>query len=108
MNPRLPYTPIRTCCVCDAQAVMYHGRMKAKPGTPRILAITPIMYRRGTGKGQIRNSPKVQVCEECAGKALTSGRLNWLSRNKESDALWANLRESLLDCLQGMQEDDSE
>jgi hypothetical protein len=82
----------KVCCVCGCEA---RDRMRYRPlGDPNILAITPILYRRGQNKGDLKNAPRIQVCEPCLVKALTEGRLIWTS--KEIQNLWHALRESIL------------
>ncbi len=85
------FRPKRVCCVCGCEASS--GRREPIAGEPRILAITAVVYRRGSGKGQLRNAPKVQVCEECLSRARTNGRLTWMNGNdaarKFGDAIGA-------------------
>jgi len=67
--------------------------------------ISPLIYRRGSGKAQLRNAGRVQICEECLTKALTSGRLGWMS--DKSAKLWTAMRSALLDCYSAMSEGDA-
>lgn len=102
MTPAL-FKPKRVCCVCQAEAS--YGSKKPVAGEPVIVAISPVVYRRGASKGQLRNAPRVQVCEACLTKALTTGRLGWLSG--DGGKLWNALRSSLLDCYGIMVENDN-
>jgi hypothetical protein len=54
---------------------------------------TPSLYktkRRGSGKGQLRNAPRIQICEPCLIRALSG-----FSGCTESQCAWQALRESL-------------
>jgi hypothetical protein len=83
----------RVCCVCGGEAT--NNLRTPDPKEPNIIAITPVVYRRGNGKGQLKNAPRIQVCENCLAKALTSDRLSWLG-DKSATRLWNAIRESLL------------
>lgn len=83
----------KVCCVCGGEATA--NLRSPDPTEPNIIAITPVMYRRGHGKGQLKNAPRVQVCEACLTKALTSDRLSWLG-DKSATRLWNAIRESIL------------
>lgn len=103
MTPSL-YVLKRVCCVCGCEAA---GNMRKRTdGEPNILAITPILYRRGEGKGTLKSAMRVQVCEECLTRALTGGRLSWAGGDRGGWKLWAALRSSLLDRYSGMCEAD--
>ena len=99
-----PYKSKRVCCVCGCEAV---GNLRAPdPNQPNIVAITPIIYLRGTGKGQLRNAQAVQVCVTCLVKALTGERVRWSIGEKAGTKLWAALRDSILSRYSGMSEAD--
>lgn len=93
----------RVCCVCGGEATA--NRRERDPEEPNIIAITPVVYRRGAGKGRLQNAPRVQVCEDCLVKALTGGRLSWLG-DKSAAKLWESLRESLLNRYSAAIEDE--
>jgi hypothetical protein len=97
------FKPKRICCVCLAEST--NGSRKPIAGEPNIIAISPLIYRRGSGKAQLRNAGRVQICEECLTKALTSGRLGWMS--DKSAKLWTAMRSALLDCYSAMSEGDA-
>ena len=80
----------RTCCVCEAQATF--GARKPIQGEPNIISISPVIYMRGTGKGQLRNAPKVQICATCLTKALAGGTFGIGVQDKK---LWLALGQSL-------------
>lgn len=92
----------RVCCICRCEAT--GGRKKRVPGEPNILAITPVIYRRGSGKGQLRNAPKIVICETCMVYAVTSS--GW-KLPKESKSLWEAIRESISYRYSAMAEGDS-
>jgi len=94
--------PPRVCCVCACEAS--NGSRQPVAGEPVVLAITPIVYRRGNGKGRVRNASRVHVCEKCLTKAATSGRLEWI--NSTSPKLLRALSSAILDCLVIMTQDD--
>lgn len=95
---------MRVCCVCDCEAAS--GRKKLARGEPRIIAISAVIYRRGTGKGQLRNAPRVQVCDTCLEKALTNGRLTWIGGNEAAKRLWAAMSSSILSTYEYLTLDD--
>jgi hypothetical protein len=98
------YTLKRVCCVCGGEAT--GNTRRPIPGEPNILAITPVLYRRGEGKGTLKSAQRVQVCEECLTRALTGGRLSWAGGDRGGWKLWAAMRSSLLDRYSGMCEAD--
>jgi len=102
MNPSL-FPPKRICCVCGCEASS--GAKTPPPGEPEIVSVSQVVYRRGKGKGQLRNAQRVQVCADCLTKTLTAGRLAWLTG--ENTKLWNALRSTLLDCYGKMTEDDA-
>lgn len=63
----------RVCCCCGAKVLAKRGVRTNQPGSiePSILAITPILYRRGAGKGVLRSCPRIQVCEGCFQRFIT-------------------------------------
>lgn len=97
-----PARPARQCVVCHCEVST--GRKKRDSAEPVFLAITPVMYRRGTGKGQLRNAAKVNICESCLAKACSNGRLGWF---QGKSPLWVALRASLADCLTTLAENDA-
>src|SRR5271166_1138585 len=103
LTPSL-YVLKRVCCVCGAEAT--GNTRKRAPSEPNILAITPLIYRRGQGKGEIRSAMRVQVCEDCLTRALTGGRLSWAGGDRGGWKLWGAMRSSLLDRYSGMCEAD--
>lgn len=102
MKPSL-FRSNRVCCVCGVEAS--NGAKKPIPGEAVIVSISQVVYRRGTGKGQLRNAQRVQVCADCLTKTLTAGRLAWLTGNNTK--LWDALRSSLLACYGKMSDDDA-
>jgi hypothetical protein len=92
----------RTCCVCGSAAT---GNLRRRiEGEPNIVAITPVIYLRGTGKGQLRNAPRVQVCEPCLVRALAGARFGMGS---QAAKIWSELRESLSYRYSAMKDDDA-
>lgn len=91
----------RVCCVCASEATPGRKRIA---GEPNVLAITPVMYRRGTGKGQLRNAPKIVICESCLVRALVSSRLGL---PKEAQKMWNAFRESISFRYGSMAEEDA-
>ena len=101
-GPRL-FPSRRVCCLCGADASSHlRGRI---PGEPNILAITPLLYRRGSGKGRLRNAQSIHICESCLAKSLTPGRLRWNERQGD-ERLWEAFRSSLLDRYSSMLKED--
>jgi hypothetical protein len=94
LTPTL-YKLKRVCCVCGAEATS--NRRDRIDGEPNIIAISPVVYRRGTGKGKLKSAKAVQVCEECLTRALTGGRLSWAGGDRGGWKLWAAIRSTLLD-----------
>lgn len=102
MKEQALFRPDRFCIVCGCKAS--NGRKQRDPNEPVMIAVTPVLYRRGAGKGQLRNAPRVNVCQDCLSKAATNGRLNWF---QGESPLWLALRTSLLDCLSKMVDTDA-
>jgi hypothetical protein len=102
MKQQSLFRPERFCIVCHCKAS--NGAKKRTPGEPTIIAITPVMYRRGTGKGKLRNAARVTVCEECMSKAGTAGWLKWVT---DFRPLIVALFLSLIECLSKMSADDA-
>jgi hypothetical protein len=90
----------RVCCVCgDSVAV------KARPGEgrPEVVAITPVIYRLGKGKKQLKNAASVRVCRPCLIKSVTAGRLQW---SIKGNVLWDAIRAAISDCYTYLVNDD--
>jgi len=102
MKARL-FTLKRRCVICGAEAT---GNLrKRNPGELNILSITPILYRRGTGKGQLKNGMSIQICEVDLVRALTSPPFD-SKRQKEAALLWAALQGTLSGVYSAMAEAD--
>jgi hypothetical protein len=102
MSASTLFKPKRTCCVCGSEAT---GNLRGRiEGEPNVIAITPVIYLRGNGKGQLRNAPRVQVCEPCLIRALVGGRFGI---GNQAAKIWAALRESLSYRYGAMKEDDA-
>jgi hypothetical protein len=84
------------------------NRRHADPSEPNIIAITPVIYRRGVGKGELKNAKAILVCETCLTRALTGGRLNWGLNERGGWKLWAAIRQSLLNRYSGMVEGEEQ
>jgi hypothetical protein len=105
MKARL-FTPKRVCCICRTEAT---GNLrKRNPGELNIVSITPLLYRRGTGKGELKNGGSVQICEPDLVKALTSRPLACNGEANEASLLWAALQTSLSGLYSGMAEADKQ
>ena len=76
-------------------------------GKPNILAITPLLYRKGTGKGKLKNGLSIQICEPDLVKALMAPPFD-PKRQKEASLLWAALQASLCGLYSGMVEGDKQ
>ena len=63
-----------------------------EPGEPRILANSGVVYRRGGGKGMLKNTRAVRVCEDCLALALAG---SIFPRSVAGDKFWTAIRESL-------------
>jgi hypothetical protein len=97
MTPTL-YHPKRTCCVCKSEAT---GNTRTPiAGEPNIISISFVIYRRGTGKGELRGAQRVQVCEDCLTKSLHFAKKGIDSK------LWEAIKESLQNRYSGMCEGD--
>ena len=103
-RPTSLFRTYRECCVCRATAT--NCAKYQIPEEPRIIALTAIVYRRGDGKGQLKNAPKVQVCEECLTKALTNGRLRWMGGNEAANKLWSCMSEAIMTAHTSMRAGD--
>lgn len=96
------YKNVRVCVVCGAEAP---ARVLPGERSPVVmLTITPLLYRRGSGKGTLKNARGVTVCEPCYVQAVTAGRLGWF--HKSATLLWAALQQSLSDRYNAMLRDD--
>ncbi|HVW78777.1 MAG TPA: hypothetical protein VHB45_14285 [Alloacidobacterium sp.] len=84
---------IKTCCICGQ--VERFNETDAK--RPNIMAISPLLCRRGQGKSAIKNAGAVNVCEEC----FIATMLRTPSQNNN---LWAALMERLKACYSAMVE----
>ena len=91
----------RVCCCCGAESS--HGRRKPLPGDARIVSISGVIYRRGLGKGTIRNAPRVQICETCLVQSLVPSKWGMGSTGSK---LWAAMRGSLSESYSAMLEGD--
>jgi hypothetical protein len=58
--------PDRVCCCCGRAEK--HGAKDMR--RMNVLAISPLIYRRGEGKAILKNAGKIQVCEECFIRAM--------------------------------------
>ncbi len=67
------------------------------------MAISAVVYRRGSGKGNLKGAKRVQICEPCFMRVLAPGGL---FGGKESKLFLAALRESLQNCYRAMLEGD--
>lgn len=101
MAPTL-YKATRVCCDCGAEVPS--GRRQQAPGGVNLVSITPLIYRRGNGKGQLKNAHQVVICETCLIKSITSGRLGWISTGESK--LWTALKQSLTDRYNSLLEAD--
>lgn len=84
------WKPIRECCVCECTATA--NKKQPVPGEPRIVAISITIYRRGSGKGELRPAPAIEVCEKRLIKAL-AGSL--FGPGREGSKIWHALRQSI-------------
>jgi hypothetical protein len=64
------------------------------PSPVRILSISQTLYRRGSGKGQLRACPRIQICETCFERFLTAADSRFMQTTIALRLLNA-LRESL-------------
>ncbi len=88
----------KRCCCC--QRVEKFGEKESK--RLNIIAVSPLVYRRGAeGKGIIRNSGAVQVCEECFIRAMLP------NPSDEYDLLTGALFERVRHCYSGIVEDQN-
>jgi hypothetical protein len=78
-------------------------RVRPAKGQSSIISITPILYRLGKGKRQLKNACSVRACEPCLLKALTEGQLRW---SIKGNLVWDAIREAILDRLRYMIHDD--
>lgn len=97
------FVKIRECSVCHCTAP--HNVRNVDPKATTIVAISTLIYRRANGKRILRPAIRVQICDQCLSKALTSHRLGFLSGNHEANSLWENIRETLYDCYSGLLDD---
>jgi hypothetical protein len=98
-EPRLiPIT--RACCACGQET---RPASRHSHDGPRILAVSSLLYRRGTGKGVLKGAKRVQICEPCFTRFLAPSRF---LEGKESKRFLAALRESLQNCYSAMLEGD--
>jgi hypothetical protein len=88
----------RTCCCCGAEQL---ARAPYQPNADRIIAITPVLYWRGSGKGQLKNAVKIFVCENCIARAATS------PSGSEVKKLGRFFLDSLIDCYSKLQRRDA-
>lgn len=87
MTPEL-FKPTRACICCERTATP----RKRVAGEPNIVAISFVLYFRGTGKRVLQAARKVRICTDCLAKALAEPRL-W--QGTESRKFVAAIRESL-------------
>jgi hypothetical protein len=98
-DPRLfPIT--RACCVCGTEA---RPASRHSHDGPSILAVSSLLYRRGTGKGTLKGAKRVQICEPCFARVLAP---SGIFGGKEAKLFLAALRESLQNCYSAMLEGD--
>ena len=86
--------PPRVCSVCGVQASL-PTRYGVPPEVP-MLSITPIIYRRSNCR-QLRNAPRVQICEKCLPVILSS-----LPSDQRACRLWSAIQESLSNCYSAL------
>ena len=103
ITTKAPFPKARTCCDCGCSGPVNIGPSTARE--PRVLSITPIMYRRGTSKGLLKNARSVHICEPCLIKSLVPFSS---SMGIKGSKLWNALRESLSTCYSDMQTADEE
>ena len=56
---------MRTCCVCGIKTARLKSNRPRREDEPIMPSITPMIYRRGIGKGVTTNAPSIQICEPC-------------------------------------------
>ena len=93
------FPPQRTCIVCERSATPGAKRI---PGEPNVLAVSMTVYRRGTGKGQLKAAPKVNICEECFIKSVQPSSFSWV--NPRGQSFFNGLKESLSRCYSAIVE----
>jgi hypothetical protein len=99
------FRQMKTCCVCGCQAQAW--RKRSIEGEPNIIAISSSLYRRGSGKGQQKAAPAVQICEPCFVKAITGfGTLVRMAAGRDLK-FWNALAGALSDRYSAMLDDDA-
>jgi hypothetical protein len=68
------------------------------------MAVSLTLYRKGNGKGVLRAAPKVNICEECFIKAVSSGVFGGVS--KQATLLLLGIRQSLSECYSSLVDDE--
>lgn len=89
--------PERCCCCCGG-AAKFNG---LTPGGFQMIAITGLMYRRGTGKGTIKATKNVCICESCLVLALCGS-----PGKQEGLKLFRALQERLTTLYNALRADD--
>ena len=97
MTNRVLFAPKRECIACEASATPGAKRV---PGEPNILAISMTIYRRGSGKGQLKAARKVNICEECFIQSLAAPSM--FGVNGKAKKLLGGMRDSLSECYSGL------
>ena len=77
----------RVCVACERST----GVGKHNPREPNIVAISLVLYRRGTGKAQLKAAGKVHICERCLALAIAPS----IFQTGEAKRLFAGLRERI-------------
>ena len=62
MNQHIRFVPKRECVCCRDAATPGAKRVE---GEPNVMALSSTIYRRGTGKGQLKAAAKVRICADC-------------------------------------------
>lgn len=89
--------PALRCVACSASA-----RIGSKDRRVNVMGLSPLLYRRGSGKGLVRTGRRVSVCDACL-VAFIAGTID--SRFMK---VVTALRESLSGLYSGVIEDQSE
>jgi hypothetical protein len=84
-------------CICCGLAAPYG---KVTPDGHKMLSITPLLYRKGEGKGAIKAGRKINICEPCLVLACSSaiwgleGAKLWLAMRERLSALYKSVIEA--------------
>lgn len=99
MREQALFTPMRECVCCGGAA--HVGPKRA--GEPNVMAVSQIIYRRGSGKGRSKAARKVNICEECFVRARVG---SVLGPNKEAKRLLSAILETLSGCYSTLANED--